>query len=340
MIFNNVGILGLAHVEANNSVTSLEIEKRLSVNMERFNIKTNFIENLSGIKERKFWDKSTEPSPSYGATKAAIRAIEDSGIDKSKIDLLINTSVSRDFIEPATSTIIQNNLGLKNECLNFDISNACLGFLNGLDVAANMIENKAINYALVVNGESLGDVVERTISLLSSEECTEEEFRNGFSTLTLGSGAVAMVLCRKDLHPESHSIVGKVDLSNLELNNLCQWKDKYMVTKASGMLKGGVKLAVDTYQKALKELEWDKKEIQHYVPHQVGIGYLKKFSEITGVPLEKMLITFNEFGNMGPVSLPFTLSKYYTEGIFKKNDRVALYGFGSGINCLIMEVIW
>ncbi|MFN4151535.1 MAG: 3-oxoacyl-[acyl-carrier-protein] synthase III C-terminal domain-containing protein, partial [Candidatus Sericytochromatia bacterium] len=169
---------------------------------------------------------------------------------------------------------------------------------------------------------------------------TEEEFRNGYSTLTLGSGAVSMVLCRKDLHPESHSIVGKVSLANTELNNLCRWKDKYMVTYASEMLKGGLLLVIDAYKKALEELEWDKKEINYIIPHQVGMGHFKKFSEFSKVPMDKMLITFNEFGNMGPVSLPFTISKNYKEGLFKKDDRLALFGFGSGINCLMMEVIW
>lgn len=338
MIFKNVGILGMGHVEANNVVTSSEIEEKLAVNMEKFGIKPNFIENLSGIKERKFWDRGVDSS--VGATQAGVRALEDAKIDKEKIGLLINTCVTRDYVEPATSTIVQNNLGLNRSCLNFDISNACLGFLNGIDVAANMIDSGAVDYALIVNGETTRDVVERTIELLSSEDCTEEVFRNGFSTLTLGAGAVAMVLCRKDLHPESHSIVGKVNLSSLELNHLCRWKNEYMVTNASAMLKGGVALAVDTYKEALEHLDWNKKEIDFYIPHQVGMGYLKKFSEITGVPLEKMLITFNEFGNIGPVSLPFTMSKYYQTGIFKKNDRIALYGFGSGINCMIMEVIW
>lgn len=338
MIFKNVGILGIGHVEANNIITSAEIEEKLSVNMKRFDIKPNFIANLTGIEKRRIWDEGVTSKDV--ATQAGIKALEDAKIDKSKIDVLINTSVTKEYVEPSDSTVVQEYLGLRNDCINFDVTNACLSFVNGMDIAANMIESGSADYILIVNGETSRELMDRTIAFLSREDCTEQEFRNGFSSLTLGSGAVAMVLCRKDLHPEAHTIVGKIGYSNTSLKDLCIWKGEYMVTHASEMLKGGLLVVLEAYKKALEALDWNKKEIDYIIPHQVGIGHFKKFSDLTKVPLEKMIITFNEFGNMGPVSLPLTVSKCYQDGLFKKNDRIALFGFGSGINCIMMEVVW
>ena len=70
----------------------------------------------------------------------AEEAIEEAGVDRDKIGVLINTSVCRDYLEPSTACLVHGNLGLHERCLNFDIGNACLAFLNGMDVAARMIE--------------------------------------------------------------------------------------------------------------------------------------------------------------------------------------------------------
>ena len=69
----------------------------------------------------------------------------DAGVDRSRVGLLVNTSVSRDYLEPSTASIVSGNLGLNDNCLNFDIANACLAFLSGMDVASRMLERGEID---------------------------------------------------------------------------------------------------------------------------------------------------------------------------------------------------
>ena len=132
--------------------------------MERLGIRPGLIEEISGIKTRRFWNNGTQPSDA--ATLAAEKAIEEAGIDRNKIGVLINTSVCKDYLEPSTACLVHGNLGLGERCLNFDIGNACLAFLNGMDVAARMIERGEVEYALIVDGESSRPITEAIIELL------------------------------------------------------------------------------------------------------------------------------------------------------------------------------
>ena len=80
------------------------------------------------------------------ATQAAERALAQAGVDRARVGVLINTSVSRDYVEPSTACLVHRNLGLAPECFNFDLSNACLGFLNGMELVAQMIERGQVDY--------------------------------------------------------------------------------------------------------------------------------------------------------------------------------------------------
>ena len=131
---------------------------------------------------------------------AAEEAIEQAGIDSSQIGLLINASVTRDNFEPAVSGGVHDRLELPRHALNFDITNACLGFVNAMTVASTMIDAGAIDYALVVAGED--PPRHRTAErILNNPDSTREDVLAQFATLTLGSGAAAAAIGRADRHP-------------------------------------------------------------------------------------------------------------------------------------------
>ena len=196
--FKNVVIQSLTAIEAPVNVTSSELGERLRPAMERLGIRPNLIEEISGIKARRFWNNGTQPSDA--ATMAAQKAIDEAGIDPADIGVLINTSVCRDYLEPSTACLVHGNLGLGERCLNFDVGNACLAFLNGMDIAARMIERGDINYALIVDGESSRHITEATIERLLQPGIEEEQFRAEFASLTLGSGSAAMVMSLSLIH--------------------------------------------------------------------------------------------------------------------------------------------
>ena len=296
------------------------------------------IEKLTGIKARRFWDPDVKPSDV--ATLAARKAIAEAGISKDMIGAIVNTSVSKDCIEPSIACLVHGNLGLNEDCHNFDVGNACLAFLNGMQLLGNMIERGQIDYGLIVDGEGSRDVVEATIRRLVDSGADENTFRNNFATLTLGSGAAAMVLTRGDLVPDAPRFHGGVTLAATEHNRLCIGQPTEMITDASALLVAGIGLARKTLAKAVDALDWKLDEIDHYIMHQVGRTHMEKLCAVLGINLSKVFMTFEEFGNIGPAAVPITLAKAIEAGRIKKGDRIALMGIGSGINCSMMEVVW
>ena len=338
MNFENVSVLSVSHVDAPHRVTSEEIEQRLAPTMDRLGIRRDLLRELSGIIERRVWDEGTMPSEV--AAKAGEQALQAAGIDRSKMGILINTSVCRDYLEPSTACIAHAILGLPETCMNFDLGNACLGFVNGMDMAANMIDRGGVDYAILVNGETSRQITDATVELLQSPDIDEATFRENFASLTLGSGAAAMVLGRSDLQPDGHRFKGSVNLAATQHCRLCAGNIDHMVTKTKELLLAGMDLAVRTWDRATGVLDWTADAIDHFVIHQVSKVHTEQLAGILGIDLAKIFRLYPEFGNVGPAGVPIALSKIAESGRLERGQRVALMGIGSGINCTMAELIW
>jgi 3-oxoacyl-[acyl-carrier-protein] synthase III len=338
MQFKNVVIQSLAAIDAPDKVTSAEIAQRLLPTFDRLGVRHNLIEEISGIKSRRFWKQGTQPSDA--ATLAAEKAIEEAGIERDEIGVLINTSVCRDYLEPSTACLVHGNLGLGERCLNFDVGNACLAFLNGMDIAARMIERGEINYALIVDGETSGPITNATIERLSKPDVSEEQFRAEFASLTLGSGAAAMVMSNRELAPEGHSYLGSVTRAATEFNKLCYGQMDRMVTDTRVLLTEGLKLATQTFAAARDTLGWVADELDLFIIHQVSKAHTDSLMQTLGLAPEKIHRIYPELGNIGPAAVPIALAKAFEEGKIKPGDRIALLGIGSGLNCSMAEIVW
>jgi 3-oxoacyl-[acyl-carrier-protein] synthase-3 len=338
MIYKHVSIASVAHIDAPVRLSSATIMERLTPTLERLGIRDNLLEEVAGIHERRIWDGPVTPSDA--ATWAAQKALAQSGVSHEAIGILINTSVCRDFLEPSTASIIHGNLGLADTCQNFDVGNACLAFLNGMDIAARMIERGDIEYALVVDGETSNVITENTINRLLSPDVTEEQFRTEFASLTLGSGSAAMVLGRSELLPDGHRFLGCVTRAATQFSHLCRGNMDRMVTDTRTLLVEGLKLAAKTFQAARAGMGWVSEELDEFVVHQISKVHTAAFVELLGIDPKKVLTVFPEFGNIGPASVPVALSKLKEMGRLQKGKRVALLGIGSGLNCSMAEVVW
>lgn len=338
MHFKNVVIQSLAAIDAPIRVTSAEIAQRLRPAMERLGIRPNLIEEISGIKSRRFWENGTQPSDA--ATLAAIKALDEAGVDRNEFGVLINTSVCKDYLEPSTACLVHGNLGMGERCLNFDVGNACLAFLNGMDIAARMIERGDINYALIVDGESSRPITDATIERLSQPGVKEEQFRAEFASLTLGSGAAAMVMSRRELAPDGHSYLGSVTRAATEFNKLCYGQMDRMVTDTRVLLTEGLKLATKTFSAAREALGWVVEELDQFIIHQVSKAHTDSLMHQLGLDPDKIHRIYPELGNIGPAAVPIALAKAVEAGKIKRGDRVALLGIGSGLNCSMAEIVW
>ncbi len=339
IFFNNVAIEAVACVLPLTVVTTDDIESQLVEPMSRFGLKPGLLQGLTGIRERRFWDADQQASDV--ATLAAEKVLEKSGVPRDAIGCLISTSVSKDYIEPSVASLVHGNLELADHCVNYDIGNACLGFVNAMSSVGLMIDNGFIDYGLIVDGENSREVVETTIERLNQPDSTPESFRDQFATLTLGSGAVAMILCRKDLSTFNHQINGSVTRASTRHCRLCLGQRDYMTADASKVLIFGVELAKKTWDYAGSTLaHWSDAEIDAYIPHQVSRRNMDVLTEKLGLTPEKHHLNFPTLGNIGPAAVPITLSQAEDSGRIRAGHHVALMGIGSGLNCSMMSVSW
>ena len=339
MLSGNVTIEAVAYELPPHRITSAYLEEQVTDTLARLGIPHGNLEGLTGIRERRLWDPGTEPGEA--ASLAARKVLDITGIDPQKIGCLINTSVSRNYVEPSIACSIHDNLKLSPHCLNYDVANACLGFVDGMNNIILMIEAGLLDYGLVVDGETARLAIESTIKRLQAPNATLETFRDNFATLTLGSGAVAMLLCRKDLSQTGHVVNGSISLAATQHNKLCLGTMDNMRTNAQALLIAGVDLAAETWKLACGTLEnWSDETIDLYAPHQVSLRHTAAMCQKAGVTMEKMYLNLYTHGNMGPAAMPTTLAMADEAGRLKSGDHVGLLGIGSGLNCTMMSVTW
>lgn len=328
-------LLGTSAVEAPVVVTSDAMEERLSETLTRLRMRPGTLSSLAGIQERRWWGPDEDAA--QGAARAGREALAAAGVEPGQVDLLINTSVFRANLEPSVAVGIHHALGLPSSALNFDITNACLGFVNALTLAGTLIDSGQVRYALVVDGEDARPVHESTLRRLSAPEAVRRDYLDAFATLTLGSGAAAAVLGPVGAHPDAPRVMGGISRARSSAHELCVGGNDGMVTDARGLLEEGLLLVGEAWDDALAD-GWAWKDMDRYVMHQVSTVHTRALVERIGIDPERVPLTFPRWGNVGPAALPMTLA---TEApTLRRGERVLCMGVGSGLNTAMTEIRW
>lgn len=349
MLYRNVYIESFGYELPTNVVTSLSLEERLAPVYDKLKLAFGRLEMMTGIHERRFWDEGTPPSRS--STIAAGKAIANSEINKKDIECLLHTSLSRDFLEPATAFLVHDSLELSSSATIFDISNACLGFVNGMITLANMIELGQVKAGIVVGSESSGHITETTIKeILNDPDMTRDKLKLSLASLTLGSGAVAAVLTHSSLSKHGHRLIGGTIRTHSQHNGLCRIKnDTYffepnshptMSTNSEGVLKNGLLLARETWVALKKEIQWNNGAADKIFCHQVTSLHQRSLFDTLELDRSKGFSSLEYLGNIGAVSLPITLALAVDANRLSAGDKVALLGIGSGLSCIMLGAIW
>lgn len=161
------------------------------------------------------------------------------------------------------------------------------------------------------------------------------------ATLTLGEGAVAMILSHKDVAKTGHEVKGAVSVAETKHNRLCVANPGFMKANPGKLMIAGAHLFAKTWKLAAKTFEnWSDEQIDLYAPHQVSSHNTDAVIKAIGITKSKCKITFPMLGNTGPAGLPTALAMAAEDGNIKEGSRVSLMGIGSGLNCTIMSVNW
>jgi acyl-CoA:acyl-CoA alkyltransferase len=329
------GILTVAAVDAPEIITSEWIDEQVAATYERTGVRPGLLKDLAGIGARRWWPEDVTFDDA--AARAGEKALLEAGIDRSKVGMMISTSVCKHHLEPSVACAVHDRLGLSPACLNFDLANACLGFVNAMHLAATAIDAGFIEYALIVDGEGSRQTQLATIARLQQETATATDVFEEFASLTLGSGAAAMVMCSTDAHPEAHQFVGGIARSGTEHHKLCVGSLEKMTTDTRALLEAGLDLAEAAWKAAGEDWDWQE-GMDTYIVHQISSVHTTLMCQRLGIDPTRVPLTYPEFGNVGPAAIPITLAKNQTD--ITPGQRVLLMGIGSGLNTSFAEIVW
>jgi len=221
MNFQRVHMESIGYELPPTVVTSDEIEERLLPAYQDLHISPGQLQALTGIAERRWWDPGY--SLSDGAAAAAVKALNQSNVQAKDIETLIYAGVCRENYEPATACAVAAKLGISTDAYVYDLSNACLGILNGIIDIANRIELKQIRAGMVVSCESSREIVEIMIERILNER-TMGIYTSSLATLTGGSGAAAVLITDGSFgNDNTHRLIGGTTQAAPEHHKLCRW---------------------------------------------------------------------------------------------------------------------
>ncbi|MFT6633002.1 MAG: 3-oxoacyl-[acyl-carrier-protein] synthase-3 [Bacteriovoracaceae bacterium] len=333
----NISLRAIAYLEPDEFISSDQIEKDLAPVYDRLKLPYGRIQMQTGIDFRGMFNDKKPSDISIGAAK---NLFSKNSIKPEEIDLLVHASVCRDFLEPSTASLIHHGLGLRADCLSFDLSNACLGVVTSLMTAADMINSGRIKNALIVTGENAKPLLTKTIeTLLGDKTITRKSIKKYFANFTIGSAGVAIVVTKKTQGlPLIHSATS---LSDTASHMLCQGDGStdslVMETDSEELMQRGIALAKTNWT---NYRQTNKKEIDHYICHQVGIHHRNFLYKSLELDLSKDHTSFDRYGNTGSAALPLTLALGAAQEKFKKGDEIALLGIGSGLHTQMLGVTW
>lgn len=331
-------------------LTSAEIEDKLTDVYKELGLPFGTLERLTGIGSRNFWDLSERPSV-LGAAVAK-DAIEQSGLAFEDVRALFSCSVTRDYFEPATGCLMHRNLGMAEDSIALDVSNACLGFMDGIFFLSNLIESGIVKAGVVVSAEHTRCIIETTFkNVLEGKGLSRDQLLRMLPTFTIGSGAVAYVLCHESISKKKHRVLGGATRSATQHCELCVGNVDYhlvdspplgpvMETESSKLIAAAAILGKQTWADASEVLGWTKENVDHVFCHQVGRQVNEAFYNTLGLDHTKEFTIYPTRGNLVSAALPTCFAQGIAARNIQKNDKIVLTGFGSGLNSLFLGIEW
>jgi len=327
--FKPVRIIGTGFYVPEKVLTNFDLEKMVDTSDE-------WIRTHTGIRERRI--AAEEQATSDLATIASQQALNNGRIAVQEIDLIIVATLSPDMLFPSTACLVQKNIGAVN-AVAFDLEDACSGFIYGLSIAQQYLQNGTYKTALVIGAEIFSrflDWQDRNTCVLFGDGAgavvLKKEVEDGSGILSTylgadGSGADLLRLPAGGSRlPPSHETINR-QLHYLKMNG----REVY---------KFATKSMVETVMKGLSKIGLSTRNIDLLIPHQANIRILECVAQKLGLPMEKVFVNADRYGNTSAASIPISLSEALEQGRIKKNDIVVLVSFGSGITWGATIIKW
>jgi 3-oxoacyl-[acyl-carrier-protein] synthase III len=325
MVNKRIGILGTGSFVPERILSNNDLQKVLDTNDE-------WIYKRTGIRERRI--AAPDVNASDLAREASLRAMEMAGISAADLDLIIMTTMTPDTCCPAGANWLEAKLGAER-AVSFDLTAACCGFLFGLSVAEQYLKAGTYKTALVAAVE----IMSRTLDWTDRESC-----------ILWGDGSGAAVLRAYDDLPEDKHEVLSVHIhtdgaggENLLLPGggskttpiSYESVDKKLHTLRMIKANESVRVAVRRFAEAAEEAASfsgiSLADVKWVIPHQANLRILQQMAKRLDVPMEKVFLTIEKYGNISSATVPIALDEAVRGGSIRKGDYIVLTAFGGGL---------
>jgi 3-oxoacyl-[acyl-carrier-protein] synthase III len=326
MIYN-AGITGIGASLPEKVLTNYDLEKMVDTSDE-------WITTRTGIRERRIAPENIAASDL--SSEAGIKAIEMANLKAEEIDLIIVCTVTPDMMYPSTAAIVQNNIGAVNASA-FDLSAGCTGFIYGVTTAKQFIKAGFYKHVLVIGC----DVLSRVTDFTDRNTC-----------ILFGDGAGAVVVSRTeeegivDEYIKAEGSGGKhltLPAGGSRYPSSLETLEKrmhYTYMDGTEVFKFAVKAMPEAVNNLLNRANCKIDEIDYLIPHQANIRIIESAAKRLGMPMNKIGMTIDKYGNMSSASIPVTLYDDFIEKKIKKGDKIVLVGFGAGLTYGAIMINW
>ncbi len=322
------GIVGVGTYVPEKVLTNFDLQKMVDTSDE-------WIRSRTGIRERRV--ASEEEATSDLAIEASRKAMEDAGVAPEELDLVIAATNTPDMMFPATACLVQDRLGAKNAGA-FDLLAGCTGFIYGMSVASQFIMSGTSKTVLVVGAETLTRII---------------NWKDRNTCVLFGDGAGAVVMRPVPAGKGVLSVELGSDGSGGDLLKLPAGGSKMPAspeTVASGMhyvhmhgrevFKFAVRTMEEGSTRVLSKAGLDKEDIDYLIPHQANIRIIELAARKMNLPMERVAVNVDRYGNTSTASIPIALEESLRAGKIKDGDNVIMIGFGAGLTWAGLLIRW
>lgn len=292
---------------------------------QQYGCDPNWIVQRTGILERRHCP--SEMATSDMCVEACKRAIRDSGVDPQEIDLLVCGTFTPDYQCPSTACLIQDRLGL--DCPAFDTAAACAGFMYSLVTAAQFVATGNAKYALAVGGDLNSRIVN------PQDQKTFPLFGDGAGAVVVSRGANDQGLVCYQLGSDGSggSLLDRPaggTVQPLTAESLASGAN-YLRMDGRNVFKWAVRMLADTIELVLNKSGMTVHDISLFILHQANIRIMQSAAESLGIPMEKLFVNLDRYGNTSGGSIPIALDEALRAGRIQRGDAILMCGFGAGL---------
>jgi 3-oxoacyl-[acyl-carrier-protein] synthase-3 len=316
---SGVKIVGVGHSAPATVVTNHDFEQWLDTSDEWITTRTGM--------QRRHWATEEEATSDF-ALAAARMALEHAKISASDIDAYIVSTVTPDFLFPATAAIVASKLGAIDKAA-FDLEIACSGFIYGLTVAASLVRSGVYRRVMLIGAETLSKIVnrsDRATAVLFGDGAgaviLEQSAEDSFLSSELGTDGSRPELLQVEAGGSRHPMNAKALESSAHLIRM----------EGREVFKFAVTKMMDATGKALEKANLTKADVDLVIPHQANKRIIDAAAKYLEIPEDKVVVNIQDYGNTSAASIPIALSEAVHSGRIKAGDTIIFVGFGGGLS--------